>query len=110
MIGDNIEIKIVDVSGSRVRIGIDAPEGIPVHRKEVYQEIVRQNVEAAEAGEEAVEALEDATEMIDDSMGKDKSDKDKEEKDRTGKPSDGDSDPKTDSNSNQGGDQNGTSD
>ena len=36
MIGDNIEITIVDVRGDKVRIGITAPSEIPVHRKEVH--------------------------------------------------------------------------
>ncbi len=39
IIGDNVEITIVDVSGRRVRLGISAPKDISVHRKEVYNEI-----------------------------------------------------------------------
>ena len=39
IIGDNVEITIVDVSGRRVRLGIDAPKDISVHRKEVYNAI-----------------------------------------------------------------------
>ena len=39
VIGDNIEIIIVDIRGSRVRLGISAPTNIPVHRKEVYEAI-----------------------------------------------------------------------
>ncbi len=37
MIGDNIEITIVDIRGDRVRLGITAQPDVPVHRKEVYQ-------------------------------------------------------------------------
>ena len=47
MIGDNIEITVVDVRGDKVRVGISAPAEIPVHRKEVYEAIQRENQEAA---------------------------------------------------------------
>ncbi len=36
MIGDEVEIKIIDVRGNRVRLGIMAPKNIQVHRKEIY--------------------------------------------------------------------------
>lgn len=39
MIGDDIEIRIIDVRGDQVRIGIQAPRSISVHRKEVYDAI-----------------------------------------------------------------------
>ena len=39
MIGDNIEITIVKIRGESVRIGISAPKGVSVHRKEVYDSI-----------------------------------------------------------------------
>lgn len=47
MIGDDIEITIVDIRGDKVRLGITAPTTIPVHRKEVYEAIQRENREAA---------------------------------------------------------------
>ncbi len=47
MIGDDIEITIVDIRGDKVRLGITAPATIPVHRKEVYEAIQRENREAA---------------------------------------------------------------
>ncbi len=43
MIGDDIEITIVDIRGDKVRVGINAPADIPVHRKEVYEAIKREN-------------------------------------------------------------------
>ena len=49
MIGDDIEITIVDVRGDKVRIGINAPRAIQVHRKEVYEAIQRENAAAARA-------------------------------------------------------------
>ena len=42
MIGDDVEIIIVDVRGDKVRLGITAPKNISVHRKEVYEEIQRE--------------------------------------------------------------------
>ena len=47
MIGDDIEITIVDVRGDKVRIGINAPKSISVHRKEVYEAIHREQQENA---------------------------------------------------------------
>jgi carbon storage regulator len=48
MIGDDIEITIVDIKGDKVRIGINAPRDIQVHRKEVYEAIKRENTDAAQ--------------------------------------------------------------
>ena len=47
MIGDDIEITIVDIRGDKVRLGITAPVPVPVHRKAVYEAIQRENREAA---------------------------------------------------------------
>ncbi len=45
MIGDDVEITIVDVRGDKVRLGITAPRSIPVHRREVYDAIQREKEE-----------------------------------------------------------------
>jgi carbon storage regulator len=42
MIGDDVEITIVDVRGDKVRLGITAPKSIPVHRREIYDAIQRE--------------------------------------------------------------------
>ncbi|MFO1005371.1 MAG: carbon storage regulator CsrA [Planctomycetaceae bacterium] len=42
MIGDNIVITIVDIRGDKVRIGIQAPTNVPVHREEIYEAIKRE--------------------------------------------------------------------
>lgn len=47
MIGDDIEITVVDIRGDKVRLGINAPTKIAVHRKEVYEAIKRENEQAA---------------------------------------------------------------
>ena len=41
MIGDDVEIKVVDIHGDKVRLGITAPRQVQVHRKEVYDAIQR---------------------------------------------------------------------
>ncbi len=48
MIGDEIEITVVDIRGDKVRLGITAPSSIPVHRKEVYEAIKRENRQATQ--------------------------------------------------------------
>jgi carbon storage regulator len=48
-IGDDIEITVVDIRGEKVRLGINAPSHVPVHRKEVYEAIKRENEAAAQA-------------------------------------------------------------
>ncbi len=51
IIGDNIVITIVDIRGDKVRLGIQAPIEIPVHRQEVYDAIQRENMQAAQSGD-----------------------------------------------------------
>ena len=41
MIGDGIVITVVDIRGDKVRLGIEAPKEVPVHRQEVYEAIKR---------------------------------------------------------------------
>jgi carbon storage regulator len=48
MIGDEIVVTIVDIRGDKVRLGIDAPQDIPVHRQEVYEAIQRENRKASQ--------------------------------------------------------------
>ncbi len=57
MIGDDIEITIVDIRGDKVRLGITAPATIPVHRKEVYEAIQRENRAASQVKMEDMQSL-----------------------------------------------------
>lgn len=49
-IGNEIKITISDVKGKQIRVGIEAPEEMAVHREEVYEIIQKQNVLSAELG------------------------------------------------------------
>ncbi len=50
MIGDDVEVSVLSVMGEKVRIGIQAPQEIPVFRKEIYLEIHREDGAIDEAG------------------------------------------------------------
>jgi carbon storage regulator len=52
VIGDDVEVTIVDVRGDKVRLGITAPKSIPVHRREIYEAIQREK-EAQRQSEQA---------------------------------------------------------
>jgi carbon storage regulator len=54
MIGDDIEISVLSVVGEKVRIGIQAPQNIPVFRTEIYLEIQRQGAAGAPAAEQDI--------------------------------------------------------
>ena len=57
IIGDDIEITVVDIRGDKVRLGVSAPKSISVHRKEVYDAIRRENREAAQVKPEDLSGL-----------------------------------------------------
>ncbi|MCK4617109.1 MAG: carbon storage regulator CsrA [Pirellulales bacterium] len=61
MIGDNIVVTIVDIRGDKVRLGINAPSEIPVHRQEVYEAIQRENIQAASLSPEETRDIGDLT-------------------------------------------------
>ncbi len=56
-IGDDIEVRVIAIEGDQVKIGIEAPKSVEVHRKEVYEEIQIQNSEAANVSEELLTSL-----------------------------------------------------
>ncbi|MFY9568293.1 MAG: carbon storage regulator CsrA [Acetivibrionales bacterium] len=49
VINENIEITVLDIQGDQVRIGIDAPREVSIHRKEVFVQISEENRKAASA-------------------------------------------------------------
>ncbi len=46
IINDNIEIKVIDIKGDQVKLGISAPKSVPIYRKEVYVQIKDANKES----------------------------------------------------------------
>lgn len=56
MIGNDIEITLLEIKGDQVKIGINAPKSVPIYRKEIYVQIQDENKKASE-GEVDVEAL-----------------------------------------------------
>jgi carbon storage regulator len=57
IVGDDIEVTVIDIVGDQVRIGIKAPKNVTVHRKEVYLEIRQENRMAAEVNTSAIKDL-----------------------------------------------------
>ena len=49
MIGDSVEITVIEVKGDQVKLGINAPKEIKVHRKEIYLAIQRENIDASKS-------------------------------------------------------------
>ncbi len=49
MVGDDVEVKVLDLKENQVKLGIIAPRSVSVHRKEVYLAIQEENAQAASA-------------------------------------------------------------
>lgn len=56
MIGNDIEITILEIKGDQVKVGISAPKSVPIYRKEIYLSIKQENKETME-NEGSIEAL-----------------------------------------------------
>ncbi len=57
IIGDNVVVTVVDVRGDKVKLGIEAPLEVSVHRREVYEAIRRENQQAAKLRPEDARGL-----------------------------------------------------
>ena len=49
IINDNIEVKILEIKGDQIKIGVSAPKSVPIYRKEVFTQIQEANKEASES-------------------------------------------------------------
>ncbi|RPI97715.1 MAG: carbon storage regulator, partial [Spirochaetales bacterium] len=63
IIGDDIEVVVIDIKGDQVKLGIRAPKRISVHRKEIYDEIQQENI-AAMSSNLQPEALKNLSEYL----------------------------------------------
>lgn len=50
IIGNDIEITLLEIKGDQVKIGINAPKSVPIYRKEIYEQIQEENKKAAQTG------------------------------------------------------------
>ena len=57
VVGQNIVITVIEIKGGQVRIGIDAPREVQVHREEVYEQVRQENIAAVQSAREAREAI-----------------------------------------------------
>ncbi|MER3473447.1 MAG: carbon storage regulator [Armatimonadota bacterium] len=57
VIGDDIEVVVLEVRGEQVRLGVRAPKSIAVHRKEVYEQIRQENLNAASVSTDDLSSL-----------------------------------------------------
>jgi carbon storage regulator len=57
MVGDNIEVSVVEILGDHIRLGITAPTQVTIHRKEVYLRVLEENLAATAASQEDVSKL-----------------------------------------------------
>jgi carbon storage regulator len=57
MVGDNIEIVVLEIKGDQIKLGVQAPKNVKVHRGEVYKEIQDENKQAANSNRVNFEEL-----------------------------------------------------
>lgn len=59
VIGDNIEITVLDIQRDQIKLGINAPRHISIHRKEIYLQIQEENKAAGNVSDDAAKKLKD---------------------------------------------------
>ena len=57
MIGDDIEITILSIEGEQIKLGINAPKNVDIHRKEIYLSIQQENSEATKTESNLLENI-----------------------------------------------------
>ncbi|MCP3677485.1 MAG: carbon storage regulator CsrA [Deltaproteobacteria bacterium] len=60
-IGDTIKVVIVEIKENQIKLGIEAPEDVSIHREEIYLKIQEENIRAAEAANKSKEMKEITT-------------------------------------------------
>ena len=60
IIGNNIEVKVLGIRGDQVSLGFTAPSEISIYRKEVYEAIQKENIQAVHRGESNLQKLRDS--------------------------------------------------
>jgi len=64
VIGHDIKVTFLEIRGKQIRVGIEAPKGLAVHREEVWRLIRDENVEAARNGDMAIHRIPDIWEHM----------------------------------------------
>lgn len=59
VIGDEVEITVLDIQRDQIKLGIKAPRSVPIHRKEIYLQIQEENKEAMNTSKDAANKLKD---------------------------------------------------
>jgi carbon storage regulator len=59
VLGDHIVVTILDIRGDKVRVGIEAPRSMTILRKEIYDEILKENIDASNQAPENLDGLDD---------------------------------------------------
>ena len=60
MIGNEVTVTVLGVKGNQVRVGVNAPKDVAVHREEIYERIKREQDHASNAGASATKMVDDA--------------------------------------------------
>ena len=61
-IGDEIKVKVLEIDGNKIKLGIEAPQDVEIHRQEIYEQIEAENKEAAR---QAIDNLDELMDIFD---------------------------------------------